>query len=81
MIFDAIAGALLGAVSFVVDLLPDAEPLGLDSFSGIWTGYAWLNSFLPLTELMVCVGMMMGIQLAIMGYLAIKQLREWLPFV
>lgn len=81
MIVDAIGGALLAAVSFVVDLLPDAEPLGLDSFSGIWTGYAWLNSFLPLTELMACVAMMLSIQLAILGYLAVKQLREWLPFL
>lgn len=81
MIVDLLAGALLGAVTWLVGLLPDGGPLGLSSFSGIWTGYAFLNSFLPLTELLAAAGVMLAIQGAVFAYLALRQVRAWLPFI
>lgn len=81
MIVDAIAGFLLGAVSALVSLLPTGDPIGLSSASGIWIGYAQLNTFLPLTELVAGLGAWLAVNIGIMAYLAARQVRTWLPFV
>lgn len=81
MITDAILGALLAGMGFVVDLLPEAGTLDLDGFSGIWVGYGQWNTWLPLTELLACVVAYLGLQLVMYGYLAIRAARGWLPFV
>lgn len=81
MITDAVLSALLAAMSAVVGLLPDADPLGLSSASGIWTGYAQLNTWLPLTEVLALIGTYLTIHVAIYAYLALRAIRNWLPFV
>lgn len=81
MIVDAIAGALLAAMSWLVGLLPTASPIGLASASGIWLGYAQLNGFLPLTEILAGIGVLLTIHVAIYGYLALRAVRNWLPFI
>lgn len=80
MITDALLGVLLTAMGFVVGLLPEADPLDLDGFSGIWVGYAQWNTWLPLTELLACVVGYLGVQLTLYGYLALRAARGWLPF-
>lgn len=80
MIVDAVVGFFVGVLSWMVGLLPDGDPIEWEGVSGIWTGYAQLNTWLPLTEVLACVVVMLGIQLSIYGYLAAKQVRSWLPF-
>lgn len=81
MITDAIAGALLAAMSWLVSLLPTGAPLGLTSASGMWLGYAQFNTFLPLTELLAGIGVFLLVNTAILGYLAFRAVRGWLPFL
>lgn len=80
MIIDAIGGALIGAVTWLVSLLPTGSIM-LDEFSGIWYGYAQLNTWLPLTEVLACIVAYIGLQATIYGYLVIRAVRNWLPFV
>lgn len=81
MIFDAILGFLIDVMSAVVDLLPDGDPLGLDSASGLWIGYAQLNTFLPLTELLAMLAAYLTVVGAIYAYLVLRAIRNWLPFI
>lgn len=80
MITDAIAGAVLGALSWLVSLLPTST-IDLDGFGGIWVGYAQWNTWLPLTELLACIVAFVGLQLILYGYLALRAARSWLPFI
>jgi hypothetical protein len=80
MIIDAIGSALLAAMTWLVSLLPTGELLdGLDDFGGIWIGYAQWNTWLPLSELLVCIVGIVGVQLMLYGYLALRAVRGWLP--
>lgn len=81
MIFDAILGFLIEVMTAVVELLPDGDPLGLAEAEGIWIGYAQLNSWLPLTELMAMVGTYIAVLGLIYGYLLLRAIRNWLPFI
>lgn len=79
MIADLVIGFFLDLAGFLVGLLPTADPIGLTEFSGIWTGYAFLNGFLPITETLQAVAAILGIQLAIYGGQAILQLWRAMP--
>lgn len=81
MITDAVLTVLLALMSFVVGFLPDGDPLGLSSASGLWIGYAQLNTFLPLTELLAMFGAYLGVQVALYAYGVLRAVRNWLPFV
>jgi len=81
VIVDAFLGFLIDAMTAIVELLPDADALGLDGASGIWYGYAALNGWLPLTELMAMLAAYLTIMGAIYAYLALRAVRNWLPFV
>jgi hypothetical protein len=79
VITDAFLTFILGVVSFLLERLPTADPIGLASFSGIWTGYAFLNGFLPVTEVLSAVGIILGIQAAVYGGQALIQLWRAIP--
>lgn len=81
MITDAVLGVLLDFATFVVELLPDGDPIGLAVGGGIWDGYAAFNMFLPLTELFQAVGILLGMQALVLAYLAARAIWQWLPFV
>lgn len=81
MIIDAILGFLIEVMTAVVDLLPDGDPLGLSEVEGIWIGYAQLNSFLPLTEVLGMLAAYVAVVGAIYAYLVLRAIRNWLPFV
>jgi hypothetical protein len=80
MITDAIAAAVLGALSWLVGLLPEGT-IDMDGFGGIWIGYAQWNTWLPLTELLACIVAYVGLQVILYGYLALRAARSWLPFI
>jgi len=81
MVTDAVLGFLVDAMTAVVELLPDAGALGLDSTSGIWYGYTALNTWLPLSEVMSMLAAYLAVMGLIYGYLALRTVRNWLPFV
>lgn len=48
----------------VLQLLPDATDLGLSIPGGWLHGYAWLNGFVPLSELLAFCVILVGVQMA-----------------
>lgn len=80
MIVEAILTALIAVAMAVFDLLPDADPLDLTGFSGIWHGYAFLNGFLPLTELMVCLGAFIAFHVTLYAAAGVVYVWRLLPF-
>lgn len=81
MITDAVLGVFLDFAQLLVGLLPDGEPIGLAVGGGIWSGYALLNGFLPLTEIFQAVAILLAMQALVLAYLVARQVRGWLPFV
>lgn len=80
MIVEAILTAIVAVAMAVFELLPDADPLDLTEFSGIWYGYSFLNGFLPITELMVCVGAMLAFHVALYAAAGVVYVWRLLPF-
>lgn len=80
MILDALGSALISVAEFVVGLMPDGEPIGLSGFSGIWYGYGWLNSWLPLTEVLAGFGIWLAFHAALYAFLAVVTVYRLLPF-
>ena len=81
MITDALLGVLLSGMEFIVSLLPTGDPIGLAGADGIWRGYAQFNTFLPLTEILVAIGIIVTVHAGILAYSAVRTVRDWLPFV
>lgn len=81
MITEAVLSVFFGLMEGIAGLLPEAGSLGMQEFSGIWYGYSWLNSFLPLSELLIAVGLLLGFHAALYAFLMLRIIRGWLPFV
>jgi hypothetical protein len=81
MIFDAILGIVLGVLTWLVGLLPEASDLGLSSAGSWFRGYAELNSYLPLTELMACGVLLLTIEAALFAVRAVSWARAQLPWL
>jgi hypothetical protein len=79
VITEQVLSFFLGIVGFLLNLLPVADPIGLSSFSGVWVGYSFFNGFLPITEVLQSVGIILGIQATIYGGQAILQLWRAIP--
>lgn len=79
MIIEGILVFLIGLAGFVFDLLPDADPLVLESFGGIWYGYGWLNSWLPLSEALICLGFFFSFYVVLYGSAAVVYVWRLLP--
>lgn len=80
MITDALGAVFVGLFSAVVGLLPDGDPIGIGSFTGIWVGYSWLNTWLPLSEVVTVFGLWLGLQVAIYAWLGVRALWAMVPF-
>lgn len=50
MIVEVLVAGILGLLSTILDVLPEAEDLGLPDLSGAAVGYAFLNTYLPMGE-------------------------------
>jgi hypothetical protein len=77
VITDLVLGVVLGAVRWLLGFLPEGDPIGLASVSGIWYGYAWLNSWLPLNEILAGFAVWLGFTVLVYAYLGIKTVRHW----
>lgn len=60
-IVQALLGVLMSVLAWVFSLLPDASDLGLSPGSGIILGYNWLDSFLPVHEIIAGIGLLVGV--------------------
>lgn len=80
MIVEAILSALIAVAMAVFSLLPDADPLDLTGFSGIWHGFAFLDGFLPLSELMLCVAAFIGFHVTLYAAAGVVYVWRLLPF-
>lgn len=80
MIVEFLAAAFLGVLDFVMELLPVASDLGLTEFSGVWTGYAFLNGWLPLTETLAAVGIFLGAHVLLYAAMGVLALWRLVPF-
>lgn len=73
---NVVAGAIAGIAALadqVVQLLPAATDLNLPDLSGWLTGYALMNTFLPLSEALTLTGTLVAIYSALMLWrLAVK---------
>lgn len=79
-LFDNMAASLVDVLSGVIGQFPTADPLGLSPASGILIGYAWLNSWLPVAELIGALSMIVLVATVIFGVRIAIKLWEWLPF-
>lgn len=81
MIVDAIVGAFLGVLTWLVALLPAAGDLGL-SASGSWfRGFAEINSFVPLAELVAAGVLLVSIEGAMFTVRAVSWARAQIPWL
>jgi hypothetical protein len=81
VIIDAIVGSLLGVLTWLVELLPEAGDLGL-SASGSWfRGFAELNTYLPLGELVAGGVLLVAIEGAMFTVRAVSWARAQIPWL
>lgn len=80
MLIGGIFDLLLGVLGFVISLLPDVPNLGLSNASGILVGYAWLNSWLPVSETLTAISVIVGVMVLIFGFRVVVKIWEWFPF-
>ena len=64
---DVVRGFTDVVMGWVVDALPDADPLGAPSLDGILVGYVWANGFLPLDAGLAVSGMLVTAMVAKFG--------------
>ena len=67
MIADALIGVAQSIIAGIASLLPAGVPLGLVLPTGWLYGYDVLNSFLPVSELLLASGVLLGLRLLIFG--------------
>lgn len=79
-ILDNMAAGLVDQLQGVISGLPVGAPLGLASQSGIIVGYGWLNTFLPVAELLTALALIVTVATAIFAVRLAIKLWEWLPF-
>jgi hypothetical protein len=80
VITDSILGLLIAAAEVVVGLLPDAEPLGLSGVGGgLLYGYAWLDSFAPVSETLAGAGVYLGALVLTLGVRAVLSAYRLIP--
>lgn len=81
MIIDLIVGSLIGVLDWIVSLLPDASNLGLSAAGGWFMGFATLNTYLPLAELVGAAVLLVSIEAALFTFRAVSWARQQVPFL
>lgn len=80
MIVEFFMDVLLAVAGFVLGVLPEGEPLGLGSASGLWIGYTWFNSWLPAAEILAAIAIFVGAHALMYAALGIMAVWRLLPF-
>ncbi len=75
-----LAAGAIDVLSGIVALFPTADPLGLSASSGILRGYSWLNSWLPVSETLTAIGLIVLVATTVFAVRVAIKLWEWLPF-
>jgi len=67
VIWDAIFGLLDGVMSWLLSLLPEAGEVATVSLAPLAAPFAWLNLFLPLSELLGFVAFLVALRAVVLG--------------
>jgi len=71
--------AMAGVAAEVIELLPDATDLGLSIPDGWLVGYTWLNGFLPLSETLTWLGVLLTVAVAVTTWRVAVTLYHLIP--
>jgi hypothetical protein len=76
---DGVLAGLVAVPLSIVNGLPNAGDLGLSSVSGIIIGYSWLDTFLPVHELLAMLGVGITVATAVFAIRLVKWSVSWIP--
>lgn len=75
----AVVDGLAKVADAAIGLLPDAGDLNLDAQTGWLTSYAYFNTFLPVSETLGMVGVLIGIRLAVFAWRMADRIWHLIP--
>jgi hypothetical protein len=74
VIVDLLVTVFLGVFNALVGLLPEYDPDLTPLWHNLGVGFFHVNKFFPLTDLFICLGLIIGFSL----FLGVWHLVEWL---
>jgi hypothetical protein len=82
MVIEAVVRFLLGAAETLVDLLPTGDVPDFGTSAGEVVGFfRGLDAYLPVTEILAGVTLLLGMYGLLFGYRVLKEVRSWVPFL
>jgi len=81
VIIEFIVGTVLTMLQSALDaVLPQSGGIAITIPSGVFLGYGWLNGFLPLDEVLACLGILFAMWGVVFGFRLAIFVYDRLPF-